>query len=68
MRAGRSKSFLLGNMRFSGGTRGPLREQAAPAWTAGDHVIFAEPVCGEPLGDLKDYGSNAIVLRATYER
>ena len=55
-------------MRFSGGTRGPLREQAAPAWTAGDHVIFAEPVCGEPLGDLKDYGSNAIVLRATYER
>ena len=35
---------------------------------AGDHVIFAEPVGGEPLGDLKDYGSNAIVLRATFER
>ena len=32
------------------------------------HVIFAEPVGGEPLGDLKDYGSNAIVLRATFER
>ena len=32
------------------------------------HVIFAEPVGGEPLGDLKDYGSDAIVLRATFER
>ncbi|MHC4448030.1 MAG: hypothetical protein ACYSXF_09665, partial [Planctomycetota bacterium] len=34
---------------------------------AGPGIIFAEPVGGEPLGDFKDYGSNAIVLSVTRE-
>lgn len=30
----------------------------------GPDLIFAEPIGGPPLGDLKDYGANALVLRA----
>ncbi|MEE8153834.1 MAG: flagellin hook IN motif-containing protein [Phycisphaerales bacterium] len=34
-------------------------------WTLdGPDLIFAEPIGGPPLGDLKDYGTNALVLRA----
>ncbi len=30
----------------------------------GPDIIFAEPIGGPALGDLKDYGANALVLRA----
>lgn len=30
----------------------------------GNDIIFAEPIGGPALGDLKDYGANALVLRA----
>ena len=30
----------------------------------GNNIIFAEPIGGPALGDLKDYGANALVLRA----
>ncbi len=30
----------------------------------GNNIIFAEPIGGPALGDLKDYGVNALVLRA----
>ncbi len=30
----------------------------------GPDLIFAEPIGGPALGDLKDYGANALVLRA----
>lgn len=30
----------------------------------GNDIIFAEPIGGPALGDLKDYGTNALVLRA----
>ena len=34
-------------------------------WTLnGPDLIFAEPIGGPALGDLKDYGANALVLRA----
>ncbi|MCZ6815789.1 MAG: hypothetical protein O7F76_03715, partial [Planctomycetota bacterium] len=34
-------------------------------WTLnGPNLIFAEPIGGPALGDLKDYGTNALVLRA----
>ncbi|MEE8153835.1 MAG: hypothetical protein V3T53_02620 [Phycisphaerales bacterium] len=33
----------------------------------GNNVIFAEPIGGPALGDLKDYGANALVLRAVVD-
>lgn len=33
----------------------------------GNDIIFAEPIGGPALGDLKDYGANALVLRAVVD-
>ncbi len=38
-------------------------------WTLnGPKLIFAEPIGGPRLGDLKDYGTNALVLRAAKDK
>ena len=34
----------------------------------GNNIIFAEPIGGPALGDLKDYGANALVLRAVVDK
>ncbi len=34
----------------------------------GPDLIFAEPIGGPALGDLKDYGANALVLRAVKDK
>ena len=34
----------------------------------GPDLIFAEPIGGPALGDLKDYGTNALVLAAAKDK
>ena len=61
----------LGDQNFN---RGDLRsiEPGSDAFLRvhrinGNNIIYAEPIGGPALGDLKDYGANALVLRAVVD-